>query len=974
MRTEKGNNSSNENNIKKMIIKRINENVNKNKFKISSPNKREIIYKNKRLNLSLNNNNNLNLENIEEKKINSFVNEINNNNCNNIFLEYNINSLKNKKTRNSIKYIQKQKENFISRLKHIKTSKINSDKKIILNKEYKKSKINNNDSILNINNKSFNEESIRTLYLNLDTNIDDKKLDNKNKDNTEKIYNYKTIERKIYFKNFLLKNIRKKEIENNSFFSNRNNKHHDNLWNLSTLEKTNRYNNSLFLNDTKNKISLNNTYKPMNTYFSNIQKNRNGISYNNKTLDNNKINIKNPSFIYIKNIIPHKIKHYSSKSQENIHDNKSKYSLLYNKKYYLVNNNRIRYLYYINKINEIVIIQKWWKDMIYRMYIEKKIKYIQKTYRKYLENKKNKFYINKVNEIILIQIKWRKYQKNKIYNKDKIKKLDYSNDDSYIKDFPKLIPFKLDNLEINTFSESCIDTIKSQKENTEKNNRLQKNIYIKKNIKNIHKLKKNNTVSNFFFSKYNIFPKSKIMNIIEKNNINFTINSSNKIINISENKKEYKLIKNISIEINKVHNKNNTNEIVFHIPINIRCFIEKRYENKIYKKNIIINKYYISKVIKNKYVLNKILFLQYYIKKYINNKNFFIKKPKLANNYMSKAKKITNLLGNSNRNQSNQSDIFSFNGSNFIEKINKDKINEKELYNLRNDKKFIYNNVNLFSFDNKDNITNINNEKMKKLFNKFFLFLFISNIKYIKFLYLIKNIINNHINKYILNSLKLYILCENQTKIENIEDNDEIDNILNNTKSIKNRILLEYKNLETNENKEQNLAIYIYNYFYNEKKFTNINMKLIKERLIKSPIKNKTQNNIYNYMHSLYNDILSNKICNICFCKFGERCNGNCLCHLNNNHQIQNKNGISIYRQKMNRIINDINNKKRLNNKININIIKNNDENENCENIEDNYNFKINYIKVKNEKNKNNNVINRYDTDSVNSRSRSISK
>ena len=997
MRTEKGNNIINDNNIKKMIIKRINENINKTKINKLNPIKKGINYTNKKLNLTLNNSSKLDLKNNESKKvINSYANDIHNN-CSNIFLGNNLYPFNIKKARNSIKY-EKEKKNYPTRSKPIKFFEINFNDKTTLNTEYKNPIYKEKDFIVNINNKSFNEESIRTLYLNSDERINNKQSNKtkniyNNKNNNEKIYKSKPVERKIYFKNFLSKQKAKKRhsYEKNSLFSNRNNKLIDNFWNLSTLEfsnlektntnRCNNNNNSLFLNDTKNKICINNTYNKVhtNTNLLNVQKNRNGISYNNKTLDNNKISIKNPSFVYIKNIVPNKIKHHSSKSQENIHGNRIKYSFLFNKKNIFNKRDKL----YLSKINDIVKIQKWWKDMIYRMYIEKKIIYIQKKYKKYMNNKRNKnnlyFYVNKINDIILIQREWRLFKKRKMVKNDKFKKLDYSDDESYEENIPRLIPFKLDNFEINTLSESYLDTIKSKKENNEKNNSLQKKIYIKKNIKK-KQLKKNNTVSNLFFSKYGVFPQSKSNNIIiQKNIINFTINSNKKTQTNNLNKNKFILVKNISIEINKIFHKNNISDIIHNIPINTKCFIEKRYESKIYKKNAIKNYCFISKTIKSKNMRDKILLLQKRVKKYLEHKNNFMKKPKLKINYITKVKKGINLLGNSNRNQSNQSDIFSFNGSNFIERINKDKINEKELYNLKRDKNLISNNVNLFSFDNKNNINLVinANEKIKKLFKKYYIFLLISKIKYIKFILIIKDIINNHIYKNIFDSLKLFILIENQAKIENITDNDEIDNKLNNTKSIKNRILLEYKNSDINENNDENLAYYIYNYFYNEKKFTNISIKLIKERLIKSPIFNKTQNNIFNYMQTLYNDIISNKICNECFCKQGEKFDDKCLCHFNkNNNKPQNKNRISLYRQKMNRIIHDINNKKRLlnNNKININIIKNNDENENNVNIEDNYNFKINYIKVKNEKDKNNNAINRYDTDSVNSRSRSVSK
>ena len=88
MRTEKGNNIINDNNIKKMIIKRINENINKTKINKLNPIKKGKNYTNKKLNLSLNNNSKFDLKNNESKKVinsNSNSNDIHNN-FNNILL------------------------------------------------------------------------------------------------------------------------------------------------------------------------------------------------------------------------------------------------------------------------------------------------------------------------------------------------------------------------------------------------------------------------------------------------------------------------------------------------------------------------------------------------------------------------------------------------------------------------------------------------------------------------------------------------------------------------------------------------------------------------------------------------------------------------------------------------------------------------------------------------------------------------
>ena len=156
------------------------------------------------------------------------------------------------------------------------------------------------------------------------------------------------------------------------------------------------------------------------------------------------------------------------------------------------------------------------------------------------------------------------------------------------------------------------------------------------------------------------------------------------------------------------------------------------------------------------------------------------------------------------------------------------------------------------------------------------------------------------------------------------------------------------------------MAQYILNYFYNEKKFTNININLIKERLSKSPLIYRTKSNIKNYIEDLHKDILENKICHNCFCKFDENCDIDCPCHRGVNHKInKQKGGISIYRQKINKIIKD--------NKRNVKTVQNNNENENCNNL-----LLFNCLNKNdlengfNEFNNINSTINRYDTDSIN--------
>ena len=97
------------------------------------------------------------------------------------------------------------------------------------------------------------------------------------------------------------------------------------------------------------------------------------------------------------------------------------------------------------------------------------------------------------------------------------------------------------------------------------------------------------------------------------------------------------------------------------------------------------------------------------------------------------------------------------------------------------------------------------------------------------------NKLNN--KKYIKNKSSLISLIENKKSENNIDIDIDI-------------------NIGINNNEE--LANYIYNYFYNEKKFTNISKKLIKERLLKCTLIYNTKNDILKYMTQIYNPIISN--------------------------------------------------------------------------------------------------------------------
>ena len=107
--------------------------------------------------------------------------------------------------------------------------------------------------------------------------------------------------------------------------------------------------------------------------------------------------------------------------------------------------------------------------MLFHMYIERKIFFIQRFYRNYLKSRKDSIkinleYIYNINKILLIQKMWKKI------NKKRLNQNLENNNESILK---KSIPFKLDNFDINDNTDSNIE-IKTEENKNE-------NIYNKKN-------------------------------------------------------------------------------------------------------------------------------------------------------------------------------------------------------------------------------------------------------------------------------------------------------------------------------------------------------------------------------------------------------------------------------------------------------------------------------------------------------------
>ena len=1009
MRKEKPNIELNQNlnNFKKSIIKRINETAqNKNLKKIDT-------YRNKRSHLILNNDSNSYYTKTDKIFDNSYHNMYSQNSkekYNNIFLENNSFLFKSKKTRNKIiNFNQNINRDLLS---HKNTIEAFNDKNIFLSSlNNKKNKKKFNKELINASHLSCDEEMSRKFYLNPNFNkiylkcLKKKEPNNKSqlssKNNEDVYYNSKTksnINENKYYQNY-----------NNGYLSTKDKSNLENTYggNYSNSIKTSKNTSSPII--TSFSYRNNNpkyTYKKVNICSSNNQRRKYVIdSYrnnNSNTNENNNQKIEESKLI-TKKRYGFKIykKHHASKSQENIKENSSKYNHLFNKINIPILKKMNNYEYYKKNINFILKIQKWWKDMLFHMYIEKKIKFIQKYFRNYLNNKTSKIkiqlnYVYNINKILLIQKEWRKILKIKLIKQQEIITNNL---------LPKSIPFKIDNFDINENTESNFET------KNDDNNKKFINIYLKKNVnKYQRKIIRSNTVSNFYKPDKNKLKTTKEINLSILSNKKETLSAfelQRRINNIKINnfERKYQINKNISFKIiNYISQKNNN---ILYQPIKTNMLMYK--QTKINKKEILNKAYisqnchYISKLSINIQKINKyIILIQKNIKQYIK-KNQSIIMPKIKNCYNSKIRKIINVLDYSSQNKIQN---FSFKGNYFIanSNSNKDKISENDISNSKSEKTNSYNDKdkqkfsisfhnNFFSFENSGNkINNIESlqtlllkDKIKNLFNKYFIFKYklkikeiVALVRNIKFIILIKKYIINKANSAMINIFKLHF--KKEIKDKNIFDEDDIMNIinrkrLNKSKPSSNYLIINQKNTKSilNQkeyyiNDEDGLANYILNYFYNEKKFTNINITLIKERLSKSPLIYRTQSNIKNYINDLHQDIIENKICHNCFCKFEENCDINCPCHTKGQPQInKQKGGISIYRQKINKIIKE--------NKMNIKNVKNNEENENMNNF-----FKVNRVNIKNNENGiceyNNNIstVNRYDTDSIHSKSRSFSK
>ena len=643
----------------------------------------------------------------------------------------------------------------------------------------------------------------------------------------------------------------KKEYINNSYDNNKYKSLRNNSSELNNLNKTLNIRN--YFNYKYEQIKKNFKLDRLNTYnfsHSTILKNNSednfGVKYQNKKIKNNTIyRMNNINYKGQKNDIKLKsskstdivrlckfLKNLNNKKGTLIKENEEGGIINFNKDRLEIQKQKNKYDFNYEKI---VLIQKWWKKMKFKINIKKCVIIIQKNYRKYKFRKRYFKYIkfDNLKKIIYIQDYWKrhlmnikqnninfsftnentninitnnndilikenKHSKNnnlefnlkKTNNKSKIRYKKIINKCLITKKYYNNINKQLHNINIikNTFKKYLL--YKNQKQNNKKTI-----IYLKKILQNTKPNKSRNKTNN---------KKRTNLNINQnKNNKSFTFISTNNNFNNhsyitpkkpKKNNNIYKKESTFSTKFYKLYfkqiflrynsNKNGNNNIISR-NINKICYISKKRKD--------INLLYTVKYIQNE--IKKFLYkkkFKYYMYNNIKicdiNKKIYLINYKLKKKIILLQKYIKNYL----HNKTNKSN-----------KINNNYFFSENKYSLTNDisdeKKYNENNTfkkNVSEFNLQDNENN-NNDFILVTNKKENINTFISkNVTTFSFDFKDHDDFNNNIN-----------LDINNNK-ENIQDEDN-DSIMNNNNinnfSLKNMLIT--INMNNSYNKLKNLFV-----------------------------------------------------------------------------------------------------------------------------------------------------------------------
>ena len=517
-------------------------------------------------------------------------------------------------------------------------------------------------------------------------------------------------------------------------------------------------------------------------------------------------------------------------------------------------------------------------------------------------------------------------------NKDKIKKKNFLDDSSY-----SSISNNINVKELYSYSNSNALSEKSKNiyyinKIKKDNNLLNKIIVLQKKIKNyilknkyILKKKINNIC---YISKKLKLTNTKLNNkiiltqkiirdyIINKKDINYKINlkktnSDNKCNNLtndtSKGKNNNENNNNINNKNNKNNNNNNNNISEFDIKDNHNNTVDIIIGSNI---NSNINSNCKDKN-ENSFIYNNVTTFSFDFKIHDNDNSI----PIMENSNSKNSIKL-NISNNDNDNDNDIND----NNENIVDDYNISNINN----NITNFLSFSSKNM-LLSNDRYDYcsklkslfVTSITNKLSKFLIlilNRLHLFDFIKTLsqkvnksanQYIFQILLNiyknqKEYINNNYDLFFFTTLKRHIIYNSNNKENEIKnllkenipkcfDNNNYAN-KNNIKSMKipyiNKInqnnLINTQLFLKNDN---NLINYIFNFFVNEKGTCVLSKEILRKRLIKYKLKNRNIFTITKYMDEVYNSIINNELCNICFCIDNDIYNNKkciCLCHKQN--------------------------------------------------------------------------------------------
>ena len=455
--------------------------------------------------------------------------------------------------------------------------------------------------------------------------------------------------------------------------------------------------------------------------------------------------------------------------------------------------------------------------------------------------------------------------------------------------------------------------------NNPDNNEIIYNIPLIKNcfISKIYSMKKNNKKTNdnlqIIKEANNEYINIKIP--IEKPNYEINNIFSEEITPVPKKTKSLKMQKIETQFLNRI----NCDKLhTIKIPEIIICKISKIYciKNRnrlLYKYPLIEKNEYITKITKDKNNLNSIIFLQKYIFNYLNNKNtnknfsYYLNKPIILNNYLSKINK-SNILKDIQKIEIIQKKFREMNRKKSIDNDNDTIIkNSISSSNDNNSQKSKF-------YSEQKNTTTDEQSSTRSALKK-------NNIiKYNDLCELIQMIIQKitkNINQYIFYKIKnngndakniniffsiikrLIYIYNNLSNNKKNNNNNEIIKFINDNLSKNIYNLNKYNYLSFIPKKEENNLIITQLFLYKDKDLVNyictcmkieygliINNNinnLVQYRLIKEPLNDHNIFTIMRYMDMLYDKINTKKICLNCFCVRREKCGINCRCHQSSN-------------------------------------------------------------------------------------------